>query len=148
MTPIFPSVAHGTIDDLRHWLRSWTRALTCQDTVFLCGPVGVGKTTFVQQVLGHLCPGHSVRECSPTFSLLNMYDWDPKKTSIAHMDLYRLKDVAQFWHHGLQDIIGQHLTFIEWPDLIVPYISPTYRLTLDFHPLGRKWTCDFLSKSC
>ncbi|MBS1707430.1 MAG: tRNA (adenosine(37)-N6)-threonylcarbamoyltransferase complex ATPase subunit type 1 TsaE [Armatimonadetes bacterium] len=101
------------------------------DVIYLEGPLGVGKTTFVRgylEALGHVGP---VR--SPTFTILQTY---PTAPPVVHADLYRLET----WKGvGLEDLLDDHVVLIEWPDRaagLVPNQS-VWRLKFLFKEKGR-----------
>ena len=78
--------------------------------VALTGPLGAGKTCFVQGLARGLGAGGYVR--SPTFVLVHQY---PGPLPLYHVDLYRIgpADVDAL---GLDEIIeGDGVTAIEWP---------------------------------
>ncbi|MHB1543650.1 MAG: tRNA (adenosine(37)-N6)-threonylcarbamoyltransferase complex ATPase subunit type 1 TsaE [Gammaproteobacteria bacterium] len=80
--------------------------------IHLAGPLGVGKTTFVRFWLRHLGISDTVR--SPSFTLLECYDWEGQK--IVHTDLFRLRGPRELENLGLRDYVGEALIFIEWPE--------------------------------
>lgn len=81
--------------------------------VYLRGPLGAGKTTFVRGVLEAL--GHTGAVHSPTYTLLETYDL--ADTVVCHCDLYRLTDPADLEYLGLRERFdGAALCFIEWPE--------------------------------
>lgn len=80
------------------------------EVVALTGPLGAGKTCFVQGVAQGLGAGGYVR--SPTFVLVHHY---PGPLPLYHVDLYRIapSDVDAL---GLDEIMeGDGVTAIEWP---------------------------------
>lgn len=108
------------------------------------GQMGVGKTTFVQELLTQM--GVEQLEGSPTYSLINSYQ-TPNYGTVYHLDLYRLKKLEEAYDIGLEEIIDENAyLFIEWPDLILSLISEPYcemnftllennvrKLSLNFH---------------
>jgi tRNA threonylcarbamoyl adenosine modification protein YjeE len=87
--------------------------------VCLEGPLGVGKTTFVRTVLRSLGFNEPVK--SPTFNLYQTFDTQPP---ILHADLYRVQSAVGI---GLEDLLQDHLAFIEWPDrLDSAFLPRTY----------------------
>lgn len=88
------------------------------------GEMGVGKTTFVQELLRQM--GISHPEGSPTYSLVNEY-FSEKFGKIYHLDLYRLKTEEEAYDIGIEEIIdGNSFCFIEWPEKIHSFIQSTY----------------------
>jgi len=79
--------------------------------IALLGPLGAGKTCFVQGLARGLGVSGYVR--SPTFVLIHEY---PGPLPLYHVDLYRLAapDAESL---GLEEIIeGEGVTAIEWAD--------------------------------
>ena len=102
-----------TISQLRNLANMFVLANTQSSLVVLLhGDLGVGKTTFVQFVLGFLGCNDSVK--SPTYNILNEYNVNGKV--IYHFDLYRIDRKADLDQIGLNDCIFQEnsLSFIEW----------------------------------
>jgi tRNA threonylcarbamoyladenosine biosynthesis protein TsaE len=108
------------------------------------GQMGVGKTTFVQELLTQM--GVEQLEGSPTYSLINSYKTETFG-KVYHLDLYRLKKLEEVYDIGLEELIDEDAyLFIEWPDLILSLIAEPYcemnfllqennvrKLSLNFH---------------
>jgi tRNA threonylcarbamoyladenosine biosynthesis protein TsaE len=83
--------------------------------ILLQGPLGAGKTTFVQG----LARGLGVDEpiVSPSFTLVHEHALPAEKRRLVHMDCYRLADPAEALDLGLADYLGsEDLILIEWPE--------------------------------
>ncbi|HYP89152.1 MAG TPA: tRNA (adenosine(37)-N6)-threonylcarbamoyltransferase complex ATPase subunit type 1 TsaE [Polyangiaceae bacterium] len=83
------------------------------DLLLLEGPLGAGKTFFARALLRSLGLEGDARVTSPTFTLVNEYDTEPK---VVHADLYRLSDDERgVFELGL---VGQRddgaLLVVEW----------------------------------
>ncbi len=79
------------------------------EVVALTGPLGAGKTCFVQGLARGLGAGGYVR--SPTFVLVHQY---PGPLPLYHVDLYRIAP-SDLDALGLEEIIeGDGVTAIEW----------------------------------
>jgi tRNA threonylcarbamoyladenosine biosynthesis protein TsaE len=81
------------------------------------GPMGSGKTTFIHA----LCDVKGVKDVvgSPTFSIINEYEFDCEgtKKALFHIDLYRLKDEAEAINAGVEDVLNSgNLCLVEWPE--------------------------------
>ncbi len=79
------------------------------DVLLLSGPLGAGKTQFVQGLAQGLGVRHVVR--SPTFVLLARY---PGRVPLAHLDLYRLESRAAIEELGLEDEGEGSVLAVEW----------------------------------
>ncbi|MDR2811161.1 MAG: tRNA (adenosine(37)-N6)-threonylcarbamoyltransferase complex ATPase subunit type 1 TsaE [Tannerellaceae bacterium] len=85
------------------------------------GDMGAGKTTFIKAV----CKALGVEEVvnSPTFSIVNEYRIESTNQRIFHFDFYRINRLDEAEDLGLQDYFySANLCFIEWPDIIEPYL--------------------------
>lgn len=80
------------------------------------GEMGAGKTTLIEALC--LAKGVQKRMGSPTFSIINQYDYteNGEEKWIFHMDLYRLKDEEEIIQAGVEDsIYSGSICMIEWP---------------------------------
>ena len=97
--------------------------LNPKSIVLLEGPIGSGKTSFVQGI----AKGLSIYEdiTSPTFALSHHYN--SGKIPLIHLDLYRLEDISSakevFFSEEEEAIQRQAILVIEWPELIEPVIK-------------------------
>jgi len=109
----------------------------------LSGPLGAGKTTFVQalsRVLG--AKGH-LR--SPTFSLVRSYALHPTTynlRTLVHVDAYRIEDERDVLPLGLDEFLSEPGTVmaIEWSERIANFIraskAPVLSVTIEPDPSG------------
>lgn len=94
--------------------------------VFLEGPMGVGKTTFVRRFLDFL--GEKVEVSSPTYLIAKTYKLTNRV--IYHLDVDRIGHFG-FLSEGLPQVFGERdLVFIEWGS----------------HFLGEDWETFFFTK--
>lgn len=88
----------------------FSRTLQPGDVVGLSGPLGAGKTTFVQSAVRELHGDDPVT--SPTFTFWHRYEGAPP---IDHLDLYRIDDPAELREMGLEEAFdGTSVIFVEW----------------------------------
>ncbi|MEW6610071.1 MAG: tRNA (adenosine(37)-N6)-threonylcarbamoyltransferase complex ATPase subunit type 1 TsaE [Patescibacteria group bacterium] len=106
------------------------------DIVALIGPLGAGKTTFVQGLARAL--GIKKLITSPTFILLKSYRLNKPFHHIivlTHVDCYRLHNAQQLIDVGIQDHFDNPhtITVIEWADRMISIIpSRAYWITFSF----------------
>jgi len=82
------------------------------DVVLVNGDLGAGKTTLIRGACRAL--GVSGPVASPTFTIGRMYRG---RVAIAHLDLYRLDDLAAEEPALLDDYLKpDSIAFVEWPD--------------------------------
>ena len=99
-----------------------------RDVVALTGPIGAGKTTFVQGIArGLKVPPNTVS--SPSFVLVKEY---PGKIPLYHADLFRLEHLPEAVSVGLEEYYeAKGVTVIEWANRI-PGILPADFLEVRF----------------
>lgn len=84
------------------------------EVVALIGPLGSGKTCFVQGIVKGLNLRADQRVKSPTYVIINNYQG---RVPIYHIDLYRLGGVEELEELGLEELIGEGgVTVIEWAE--------------------------------
>ena len=103
------------------------RALAAGDVLALIGPLGAGKTTFVQGVARGLEVPPDRHVASPTFALVNEH---PGRVPLVHADLYRINDARELDELGLADAYDRAAVAIEWLDRF-PDAAPSERLTIE-----------------
>lgn len=98
--------------------------LTSGDIVALSGPLGAGKTTFVQALAKALGSKRVPR--SPTFALVRSY---PVSTyhlkRLLHVDAYRIEHSSEILALDLDEELADKETAvaIEWPENIKPWLK-------------------------
>jgi tRNA threonylcarbamoyladenosine biosynthesis protein TsaE len=100
--------------------------LQAGDVVCLSGDLGAGKTALTRGIGA----GWGAREAvtSPTFTLIHEHHRAADEQMLYHVDCYRLRNAADAWGIGLDDILyGDHPVVIEWPEHIQAAL-PTARL--------------------
>jgi tRNA threonylcarbamoyladenosine biosynthesis protein TsaE len=103
------------------------RALAVGDVLALVGPLGAGKTTFVQGLARGMEVPADRHVASPTFALVNEH---PGRVPLVHADLYRINDPRELDELGLADAFDRAAVAIEWLDRF-PDAAPPERLTIE-----------------
>jgi tRNA threonylcarbamoyladenosine biosynthesis protein TsaE len=108
------------------------RLLAAGDVLALVGPLGAGKTTFVQGLARGLEVPPDRHVASPTFALVNEH---PGRVPLVHADLYRIEHERELAELGLIDAFDRAAVAIEWLDRF-PDAAPADRLqvTIEFAP--------------
>jgi tRNA threonylcarbamoyladenosine biosynthesis protein TsaE len=88
------------------------------------GPMGAGKTTFIQAICHSL--GSDDLVTSPTFAIINEYNTSLSER-IYHFDFYRIKNPDEAYDLGYEDYFySGNYCFIEWPEMIGPLLPDQY----------------------
>lgn len=90
----------------------------------LSGPLGAGKTTFVQSLARVL--GSKDKPRSPTFSLVRSYKTGhPSIKQLVHVDAYRIEEEQDVLALGLEEYLEDPGTVmaVEWPEQIPSWVS-------------------------
>jgi len=112
--------------------RKFAQELNPQSIVLLKGPIGAGKTSFVQGVAKGLSISEDIT--SPTFALSHHYN--SGKIPLIHLDLYRLESsiMAKEFYIAEEEEANQNnaILIIEWPELIQPIIDNFWRIEISY----------------
>jgi tRNA threonylcarbamoyladenosine biosynthesis protein TsaE len=105
------------------------------DILALSGPLGAGKTTFVQALARAL--GIKRIPQSPTFSLMRSYELPRAVHGIKrllHVDAYRIEQASDLLALDLDEELsgGETVLVIEWPEKVKKWLSTksAIRLTI------------------
>lgn len=110
--------------------------LSAGDVIALAGPLGTGKTRFVQGI----GLGLGVQEpiVSPTFTLVREYRGPGVRLPLFHIDLYRIADASETRTFGLEEYLyGDGVCAIEWADRLEEDYLPQEHLRLDLRHLDQ-----------
>jgi len=121
----------SSIHDLEKISNKIKKKLAPGDVIFLYGEIGVGKTTFARLLINNYEREKNLKVSevlSPTFNIV--FEYDIKKLTIKHYDLYRLKNGSDIKNIGLFEDLERTITLIEWPELIKE--KPSNRIDLFF----------------
>ena len=100
--------------------------------VLLAGPIGAGKTSFVQGIAQGLSISEDIT--SPTFALSHHYK--SGKIPLIHLDLYRLDNFSSakevFLSEEEEALESKAILVIEWPELIEPLINNFWKIKISY----------------
>ena len=85
------------------------------DVIALRGELGSGKTSFARGFIRALGRGDE-EVPSPTFTLVEIYEFPDGKPVIWHFDLYRLAKSEDVYELGFEEALGGAILLIEWPE--------------------------------
>ncbi len=109
-----------------------SQKLNPQSIVLLKGPIGAGKTSFVQGIAKGLSISEDIT--SPTFALSHHYN--SGKIPLIHLDLYRLDNISKarefFLTEEEEAHLNQAILIIEWPELIEPIIDNCWKIEISY----------------
>ena len=110
----------------------FSQKLNSQSIVLLQGPIGAGKTSFVQGIAKGLSISEDIT--SPTFALSHHYN--SGKSPLIHLDLYRLKNISSakevFFSEEEEAIQRQAILVIEWPELIETFLDNFCKIEISY----------------
>ena len=109
-----------------------SQKLNPKSIVLLQGPIGAGKTSFVQGIGKGLSISEDIT--SPTFSLSHHYH--SGKIPLIHLDLYRLENISSakevFFSEEEEALQNRAILVIEWPELIEPLIENFWKIEISY----------------
>lgn len=104
-------------DETKEFARRLAQKYRGGKILALSGPLGAGKTTFVQGFAQGL--GLTERIISPTFILMREYSIPGNNQGkLFHIDLYRLEKINQIENLGFSEIFAEphNIVLIEWAE--------------------------------
>jgi len=108
-----------SLEDTRDLAKKISEIVNQNDTIFLYGEIGAGKTTFVRFFINYLESKKKIKKSdilSPTFNIV--YDYEIGDIKILHYDLYRLKNYKDISQLGMFENLKKYIKIVEWPELI------------------------------
>lgn len=113
------------------------RSLQVGDVIALTGPLGAGKTTFVQGLAEGLEVPAERHVASPTFALVNEHSG---RIDLVHVDFYRIRGPAELPELGIEEGYERAVTAIEWAELFPERLpDDALHLTLAIGPGGERF---------
>lgn len=88
------------------------------DVIALQGELGAGKTSFARAFIRARASDRGGRETdvpSPTFTLVQVYEFGDAAPAVWHFDGYRLREPEEAWELGIEDALRDGIALIEWP---------------------------------
>ena len=112
--------------------RKLSQKLNPHSIVLLQGPIGAGKTSFVQGIAKGLSISEDIT--SPTFALSHHYS--SGKIPLIHLDLYRLENLSSakevFFSEEEEALQMKAILVIEWPELIEPLLNNFWKIEISY----------------
>ena len=112
--------------------KQFSQKLNPQSIVLLKGPIGAGKTSFVQGIAQGLSISEDIT--SPTFALSHHYN--SGKIPLVHLDLYRLTQISsarEFFSSEEEEALQiKAILVIEWPELIEPFVANYWKVNISY----------------
>ena len=111
--------------EVEKFSKKFSKKIKLSNIILLKGDLGSGKTTIIRFLIKniHLINNKTYPKIipSPSFSILQTYNL--KKFTINHYDFYRIYKIQEFYELGFVESLDNNITFIEWPEIIMPLIS-------------------------
>ena len=131
----------GNLNETIQLGRKFAQELNPKSIILLEGPIGSGKTSFVQGIAKGLLIKEDIT--SPTFALSHHYN--SGKIPLIHLDLYRLENssMAKEFYLAEEEEANQNkaILVIEWPELIKPIINNFWTIEISYAKhYGRNYT--------
>ena len=112
--------------------RKFAQGLNPKSIILLQGPIGAGKTSFVQGIAEGLCIEEDIT--SPTFALSHHYN--SGKIPLIHIDMYRIENLLMakefFISEEEEAIQNKAIMVIEWPELIEPVLNNFWKIEISY----------------
>ena len=112
--------------------KKFAQGLNPKSIILLKGPIGSGKTSFVQGIAKGLFIKEDIT--SPTFALSHHYN--SGTIPLVHIDLYRLENrlmAKEFFISEEEEAIqNEAIMVIEWPELIQPLMNNFWKIEISY----------------
>ena len=115
----------ATLSDWDPFISDLLSSIKPGTIIALSGPLGAGKTTFVQSLARAL--EIAITPTSPTFSLVRTYPvkQHPFIKKLIHVDAYRIEDEKDIMTLGLEELLAEKgsLMCLEWPEKVESWVQ-------------------------
>ena len=112
--------------------KDFVKNLKPKSIIIVKGPIGAGKTSFVQGMGQGLCIKESIT--SPTFALSHHYESGSRH--LIHMDLYRIESSISAKELFIQEEeeleTKSGLLIVEWPELIESILETYWKIEINY----------------
>ena len=112
--------------------RKFAQGLNPKSIISLQGPIGAGKTSFVQGIALGLSISEDIT--SPTFALSHHYN--SGKIPLIHIDMYRIENLLMakefFISEEEEAIQNKAIMVIEWSELIEPVLNNFWKIEISY----------------
>jgi len=109
----------------------FVKELNQGDVVALEGNLGSGKTTFAKALIRTLTNNSSLEVTSPTFNIV--YEYNGISCPIYHFDLYRISAIEELYEIGLEEMVKNGISVIEWPEIAINLLpEPKVSVKIDY----------------
>jgi len=123
---ILQAVSHAE-DQTRALAGKLAKSFVPGDVIVLQGQLGSGKTVFVKGLAAALGLDEKLVN-SPSYTFVNEY---PGEKPLYHLDLYRLKDIAELREIGWDEYMGRNgLMVVEWGEKAKSLLPKRYYLII------------------
>ena len=122
----------GSLKETIQLGRKFAQGLNPKSIILLQGPIGAGKTSFVQGIADGLCIEEDIT--SPTFALSHHYN--SGTIPLIHMDLYRIENILMakefFISEEEEAIQNKAIMIIEWSELLEPVLNNFWKIEISY----------------
>lgn len=125
----------GSEEETFELAKNLGQSLGGDEVILLIGELGAGKTLMVGGLAAGLGVGDQTYVCSPSFTLLNIYEG---RVPLYHLDLYRLGEAQEIADLGLEDLLGSGVVAIEWAEKLPLEIKGVKVIKIFIEVIGDK----------
>ena len=111
--------------ELENFSCNFANKVSTSELILVKGDLGSGKTTLIRLLIKNIFFLNKEKPPkiipSPSFPIVQSYEL--KDFIIHHYDFYRVNEIKEIIEVGFEESILGNITFIEWPEVILPIIS-------------------------